>query len=150
MKKIEILNLNEILSKVKLNKLEKDVRDVVLTNHLLVFKLADEIKSHIEEIKKKYYEGLDSEISILQKYRSEYSSNSTSDSDKNAILEKATKECGNILVAEQNVASFVEKFLLEDVDVPINKISQSVFVEICAASDIDITPADMIKYEFLF
>lgn len=148
MKKVEILNLNNVLSKVKLNKLEKEVRDIVLANHIATFKLAKEISSHLEEIKLKSFEGLEAEIALLQKYRAEYPT--ATEEVKLQLLEKAANDCPNIIAAEQSANDFADKFLNEELEVELTKMTHSDFIEMCVASDIDITPTDIDKYEFLF
>lgn len=148
MKKVEVLNLNQILSSIKLNKLDKECRGIILNNHLKIYKVAKDITETVEEMMKKLTEGHESELRLLEQYRDEYK---TADNErKSEIEERIDNECIVALEIEKEFAEFQNKLLSEEIEIEITKINREVFVDACAESGLDVTPADLMNLEYLF
>jgi len=148
MNKGKIVNLSNYFANLKLNKFSKEIRSAVISNHLKMNKIVKEFNESVEEARKKYFSGKESEVEKLVKYREEY--NNASGETKNEIFDKIKSECTEVLVLEQELIGFVNRLGAENVEIELDKIDMNEFIEQCHEADIDITPSDLINFEEIF
>ena len=137
MKRANVLNFTQFLANLKLNKFDKETRAAIISNSLIANKVTKEFNESIDEAKKRYYEGIETEINDLANYRKKFAS--ASSEEKIEIEKDCITNCSNALAAEQEFTEFVNKLGNENVDYTFTKINRDSFVDQCAEADIDIT-----------
>lgn len=137
MKRANVLNFTQFLVNLKLNKFDKETRAAIISNSLIANKVTKEFNESIDEARKRYYEGIETEINDLANYRKKFAS--ASSEEKIEIEKDCIANCSNALAAEQEFTEFVNKLGNENVDYTFTKINRDSFVDQCAEADIDIT-----------
>ena len=148
MKKFEVVNLFNYFSNLKLNKFGKETRNVIVNN----FSKIENIKNQIDEDVNKLKETLFSEnIENVQKlalYRAEYKT--ATEGGKLEINNKIKDECRPALEIEAKLFVEINNLYMDDVDVTIDTIDKDIFIEECAAADMDITLSELSTISALF
>jgi len=137
MKKENVLNFNDFLSNLKLNKFDKEIRCAIVHNSILASKIVKDIQETFDAARKRFNEENETEIELLVKYRDQYSTATAE--EKVSIVKSIEKECFNALRAERELNEFINNILLEDVTDEFVKIDRDSFIDQCAEADIDIT-----------
>lgn len=148
MKKKEVTGIYKFLAGLKLSKFSKETRSAILSTHLSMYKVAEDVEKDIREAQKKMLEGKEEEVQKLQDLRSQYQS-STDESEKATIVERIQVECRDVLALEQELGRMVDAMLEEDVDVNIVKADREEFMEGLVANEIDFTPADLMALDVI-
>lgn len=126
MKAVEVKIIFEFLSKLKLNKIDKDIRISILKNYAELFSCQKEIELKIDEVRKKILS--DEDINSIN----ECNKNKTSLPKE--LIEK---------INEYNL--IIEDVLNTEYDVKITKISEEKFVNNISNAEVDYTPMDIIR-----
>lgn len=137
MKKENVLNFNDFLSNLKLNKFDKEIRSAIVHNSILASKIVKDMQETFDTARKRFEEGCESEIELLIKYRNQYST--ATPEEKVSIVKSIAEECPNALIAERDLNDFVNGILTEEVSDEFVKIDRDLFVDQCAEADVDIT-----------
>lgn len=126
MKVVEVRNIYDFLSKLKLNKLTKEVRVAVLKNYTELTTVNREIDAKIEELRKKVF--TDEELQELQ----------------NAINNKT--EVSKVLIDKNNTYNeVILKMFDDECDVKVVKISEEKFIDCLVDSEVEFTPVDILR-----
>lgn len=150
MKKSKIIAVFRFLSNIKVSKIkDKDVRAAIISNHLQMYKIAEEYESDIKEIQKKLFEGKDEDVKSLNELREKY--NLEKDEDKkNEIVNIIKDNFGEILKLEKEVADAMGTRLKEEKEINIKKVSKDAFIDALIDAEVDVTPSDLIELSDLF
>lgn len=148
MKKENVLNFNNFLSTLKLNKFDKEIRSAIIANSFLAKKIVKEFEENVQLARERYCDGLESEIEKLTQYR-EKRLNAASD-ERNSITESCIKECHNALRAERELFEYIQNLQKEEVDEPFMKFNREAFVDQCIDGDIEVTSQLLETLEELF
>ena len=149
MKKGKLIGYFRFLSGINLSKIEdKGIRSSIISNHLMMYRIAQQHDEDIKELQKKLFEGKEEDIAALSKLREEYKE--VADDRKKEIINQIMTDYKSLLELETELNALFNEKLNEEVDVNLKKVSQEDFVEVCVGAGIDITPADLIELEDLF
>lgn len=150
MRKSRIVEIFKFLGSIKLNKItNKDVRNAIISNHLRMYKVAQEHDEEIKELQKRLFEGKEEQVFILNKLREEYK-NTSNNEVKIRIIKKINNEFSEILSLEQEFNDIFNDTLKEEKEVTLKKVSQEDFIQACVEADVDITSSDLIILTDLF
>ena len=137
MKKENVLNFNNFLSTLKLNKFDREIRAAIITNSFLAKKIVKEFDETVQEARNRYFDGLDAEIELLVLYREKFK-NATPE-ERTAINEECVRDCYNILRAEKELGEYIQNLQKEEVTESFVKFDREMFVDQCVDGNIDIT-----------
>lgn len=150
MKKSKIIAVFRFLSNIKVSKIkDKDVRAAIISNHLQMYKIAEEYETDIKEIQKKLFEGKDEDVKALNDLREKYK-HETDEEKKNDIIAIITDNYGEILALEKEMSDAIETRLKEEKEINIKKVSKDAFIDALIDAEIDVTPSDLIELSDLF
>lgn len=147
MKRADAIILFNYFSNLKLNKFEQ-TRDAIMKNFDKINDVVKETDSMIELKKKELIGDNVENVQKLAIYREEYKN--ATDEERININEKIKNECQKALEIEANLFVEIFKIQSEDVTLDLVKINKDIFIAECIASDIDITPGDLLKIQTVF
>lgn len=131
MKVVEVRIIFEFLSKLKLNKFEKDTRIAILKNYTEMFTPYKEQEAKMEELKKKIF--TDDDLKSIQE-----------------AVENKTNLSQDLINKNTEYNSVLTSLFDSECDIKITKVSEEKFVEGLANSDIDFTPIDIVRLKPIF
>lgn len=146
MKKREIIEIYRALSGLKLNRFsDKDVRKNLFKNYIEIHTLVKDHDSKVEDLRKKYLEGLDEDINKVVELENEIQN--CNDKEKLAELTKKRKSFKKVdeMVREFNKAT--SDLINEDIEINLVKLNKDKFID--DLSD-DLTLAQTIALEPIF
>lgn len=150
MKKSKIIAIFRFLSGIKVSKIkDKDVRSAIISNHLQMYKIAEEYDSDIKETQKKLFEGKDEDVKALNDLREKYK-HETDEEKKKDIIGIITDNYGEILALEKEMSDAIETRLKEEKEINIKKVSKDAFIDALVDAEMDVTPSDLIELSDLF
>lgn len=150
MNKGKLISIFKFLGGINIAKVtNKEVRSAIISNHLMMYRIALEHDEDIKELQKKLFEGKDEEIMALNNLREEYR-NAKEEEKKAEILKKVIEEHTPLLQLEAEFSNEIGKKLEEEKEVNLKKVAQADFVDTCVEAGVDITPSDLIALEDLF
>lgn len=131
MKVVEVRIIFEFLSKLKLNKFEKEVRIALLKNYTEMYTVYKEQEAKMEELKKKIF--TDDDLKSIQE-----------------SIENKTSLSQDLINKNTEYNSVLSSLFDSECDIKITKVSEEKFVEGLANSDIDFTPIDIVRLKPIF
>ena len=148
MKKFEIVTLFNCFSNLKLNKFSKEIRNAIVNNFNKIEGVKNQIDEDVNKLKEKLFSEDIENVKKLALYRTEYKT--ATDEDKLEINNKIKDECQPALEIEAKLFVEINNLYMEDVDVTIDTIDKDLFIEECAAADMDITLSELSTISALF
>lgn len=150
MKKSKIIAYFRFLSGIKVSKItDKEVRAAIISNHLQMYRVAQEHDEDVKEIQKKLFEGKDEKINALNDLRTKYQ-NEKDEAKKAEIVKIIVDNHAEILELEKELQNAVGEKLKEEKELNLKKVAQDAFIDACVEAEVDITPADLVELDGLF
>lgn len=150
MKKSKIIAYFRFLSGIKVSKItDKEVRAAIISNHLQMYRVAQEHDEDVKEIQKKLFEGKGEEINALNDLRTKYQ-NEKDEAKKAEIVKIIVDNHAEILELEKEFQNAVGEKLKEEKELNLKKVAQDAFIDACVEAEVDITPADLVELDGLF
>ena len=131
MKVVEVRIIFEFLSKLKLNKFEKEVRIALLKNYTEMYTVYKEQEAKMEELKKKIF--TEDDLKAFQE-----------------ALENKKGLSQDLINKNNEYNSVLSSLFDSECDIKVTKISEDKFVEGLVESDTDFTPIDIIRLKPIF
>lgn len=149
MKTVNVLNFNQFLSNLKVNKFDKEIRFAIIKNSILANNLVKQFEDSVKSANERVLSEInEEEVNLLNEYRTKYKT--ASDEEKSIILQLIVNDCKNALTAEHELNETVKRLSEEEVNEVFVKMDKNNFINQCADADIDITPAMLVELEELF
>lgn len=151
MKRGIIIEAFKFLNGVKMNAVtDKETRGAIISNHLMMYKIAQENEEAVKKVYEKLFEGKNEDLQKVAELRQEFNTEGTTNERKLAIVKELNDNYKHIfeLEAEFNKA-FIERNE-EEVDVKVVKFDREAFVNACADSGVEFTMVDIIRLEDIF
>ena len=148
MKKFEIVTLFNCFSNLKLNKLSKEIRNAIVNNFNKIEGVKNQIDEDVNKLKEKLFSEDIENVKKLALYRADYKT--ATEEGKLEINNKIKDECQPALEIEAKLFVEINNLYMEDVDVTIDTIDKDLFIEECAAADMDITLSELSTISALF
>lgn len=149
MKRSKINDLFVFLGDIKLNKLPKELRADVMSNHLKLYKVVKEFNSDIDELYKKYFDDKKEEVEQVKNLREKFV-NSTDTKEKQNIINTLLSNHEEFLALEKEFLSTRDSMLDEDVEITLNKVNAETFIDTCIENNMDITANVQVICEDMF
>lgn len=136
MKKYQILNFHYILSRIDLQKVDKESRSKLIALDIALGDIVDSHNEEVEKIKSRISKGHEDEIAQVSKLIAQLES--ASEEEKCLIREEIDSHA---MYADMQLQlnSEINRRLMEDVSVDIEKVSSADLAQWCADSRISIT-----------
>ena len=148
MKKFEIVTLFNCFSNLKLNKFSKEIRNAIVNNFNKVEGVKNQIDEDVNKLKEKLFSEDIENVKKLALYRADYKT--ATEEGKLEINNKIKDECQPALEIEAKLFVEINNLYMEDVDDTIDTIDKDIFIEECAAADMDITLSELSTISALF
>ena len=148
MKIREIIETQNFINRIKLNKFDKDIRLALVKNYPILDKAIKEYNEYRESLQKKIFEGKDEDITKVQEIRSRLNQKSTFEEIRQA--ESDLQPYKEFLELEMEFATLITQKLEEDLDLSLSYINKDEFIENLVKADIDFTFVDLLKINILF
>lgn len=138
MKNKEVLDLINLLSSFKLNKLDDEVANVILSNLTKIVPYNETFTKVQEQLRKFTIETLGVErLTEFETKRVKFLELSTE--DKKALENDFIKEFEDVITQQTRFNKALTNYLLKDVDLELDKIDYKLFVKNSKNLDVDLT-----------
>ena len=151
MKRSTIIEAFKLINGIKMNVVtDKETRSAIISNHLMMYKVAQENDEEVKKVYEKLFEGKNEDLQKVAELRQEFNTEGTTNERKLAIVKELNDNYKHIfeLEAEFNKA-FAERNE-EDVDIKVVKFDRDAFVNACADSGVEFTMVDILRLEDIF
>ena len=151
MKRGKIIEAFRLINGIKMNVVtDKETRSAIISNHLQMYKMAENHENEVKEAYKKLFEGKEEEAQKVNELRQEFNTVGTTDERKIEIVKELTETYRPIIELEVEFNKVVEDMLNQDVDLNIVKLDKEAFVNACADSGIEFTMIEILRIEDIF
>lgn len=148
MKIREILDTHDYISKLKLNKFDKDIRLNLMRNYPILDKIVKELNDYKKSLKDKMFEDHLNDADKVQELRRKLPKIATKE-ELDAINKEASKY-DEYLKLEQEYIKCVSDHLEEEVEVKLYPIDKDEFVENLVKADSEFTLDLLNRIDILF
>lgn len=148
MKRIEIKNLNDFFSTLKLNAFSKETRSSIIKNHIKLNKIVNETEELTKEIYTKLVTENEDAVKKLNEKRELYKI--ASDEDKPTFLQAIINECQDGLKVEMELNELIRDLNNEEINLDLIKFDLETFVDECADAGLDFTLTDFDNINVIF
>lgn len=143
MKRTEAISMFNVLSTVKVNKMNDELAEAVLNNHLALHAVQKSLAEAQEALSKRVLDGISEE---RQRAHAELETKlkATKDAQKQAELQATINDTyADITEANRKFVKVYNKLMDADVEVKLCKVERKAFVKGCADADMQLTPAQL-------
>lgn len=137
MKKYQIINYHHLLSKVDLQKVNKEARAKLINLDLTLGDIVDEHNAEIEKVKARLSKGHEEVIRKVSALIAELQT--VADEGKKIEIQKQLESHTDYAVIQNQLDEEVNKRLVEEVTVEVEKVASADLADWCAASGVRIT-----------
>lgn len=136
MKKYQIINYHHLLSQIDLQKVSKNQRKRLIELDVVLSDIVDKHESDVRKIRARLASGHEEEIKAVSALNARL--DTANESEKAVLLEQiGSYENFSVILKELNEE--VNKRLMEDSAVDIDRIDADELIEMCASSGVSIT-----------
>lgn len=136
MKKYQIINYHHLLSQIDLQKVDKEARAKLISLDIILGDIVDEHNAEIEKVKARLSKGHEEVIREVSALIAELQN---AEGDKKAEISKKIDGNTEYAIIQNQLDDEVNKRLVEDVTVEVEKVASADLAGWCADSGIRIT-----------
>lgn len=136
MKKYQVINFHHLLSQIDLQKVDKEARAKLINLDLTLGDIIDEHNAEIEKVKTRLSKGHEDDIREVSALFAEHQN---AEGEKKAEIEGKIAQHTEYLAIQNQLDDEVNRRLVEDVTIEIDKVSSADLAQWCADSGISIT-----------
>lgn len=136
MKKYQVINFHHLLSQIDLQKVDKEARTKLISLDIVLGDIVDEHNAEIEKVKARLSKGHEEVIREVSALIAELQN---AEGDKKAEISKKIDDNTEYTSIQNQLNEEVNKRLIEDVAVEVEKVASADLAEWCADSGIRIT-----------
>lgn len=137
MKKYQVINYHHLLSQIDLQKVDKEARAKLISLDIVLGDIVDEHNAEIEKVKTRLSKGHEEEIRKVSELIAELQT--VADEGKKIEIQKQLESHTDYAVIQNQLDEEVNKRLVEDVTVEVEKVASADLAGWCADSGIRIT-----------
>ena len=141
MKRYQIINFHHFLSQIDLQKVSKEARAKLISLDIILGDIVDDHNTEVEKVKARLSKGHEEEIQEVSALFAELQG---AEGEKKAVLEGKIAQHTEYLAIQNQLNEEVNRRLVDDVDVDVEKVKAADLAEWCAASGISIN-LDMLR-----
>ena len=151
MKRSTIIEAFRLINSIKMNVVtDKETRRAIISNHLVMYKVAQENEEEVKKIFEKLFEGKNEELQKVAGLRQEFNAEGTTNERKLAIVKELNDNYKHIFELEAEFNNIFENRNEEEVDVKVIEFDREAFVNACADSGVEFTMVDILRLEDIF
>ena len=136
MKRYQIINYHHFLSQIDLQKVSKEARSRLISLDIILGDIVDEYNEEVEKVKTRLSKGHEEDIREVSALFAELQG---AEGDKKAEIEGKIAQHTEYIAIQNQLNEEVNRRLVEDVNVDIEKIASADLAQWCADSGISIT-----------
>ncbi len=136
MKKYQVINFHHLLSQIDLQKVDKEARAKLISLDIILGDIVDDHNAEIEKVKARLSKGHEEVIREVSALIAELQN---AEGDKTAEIAKKIDGNSEYASIQNQLNEEVNRRLVEDVNVDIEKIASADLAQWCADSGISIT-----------
>lgn len=136
MKRYQIINFHHFLSQIDLQKVSKEARSRLISLDIILGDIVDEYNEEVEKVKTRLSKGHEEDIREVSALFAELQG---AEGDKKAEIEGKIAQHTEYIAIQNQLNEEVNRRLVEDVNVDIEKIASADLAQWCADSGISIT-----------
>lgn len=136
MKKYQVINFHHLLSQIDLQKVDKEARAKLLSLDIILGDIVDEHNAEIEKVKARLSKGHEDAIAEVSALMSELQ---VADEARKAEIVTKIDSNTEYTIIQNQLNEEVNKRLVEDVNVEIEKVASADLAQWCADSGLSIT-----------
>lgn len=150
MKRRIVLDAFRFINGIKMNVVsDKETRAAIISNHLKMYKIAEEHETELRKMYDKLFEGKEEDMQKLHALRGEFHTAGTEER-RGEIVKEISENYSEHIALENEFNEFFENRLNEELDIELVKFDKEVFINACADSGMEFTMIDIAKVEELF
>lgn len=150
MKRSTIIEAFKLINGIKMNVVtDKETRSAIISNHLMMYKVA---QAHDEEVKKIYeklFEGKEEDLKKVAELRQEFMNAKTSE-ERGAIIKELNDNYAHIFELEKEFNDTFANKAEEEVEINLVKFNKEMFINACADSGVEFTMTDIVRLDEIF
>lgn len=151
MKRSTIIEAFKLINGIKMNVVtDKETRSAIISNHLMMYKVAQENDEEVKKVYEKLFEGKNEDLQKVAELRQEFNTEGTTNERKLAIVKELNDNYRPIFELEAEFNKTFAERNEEDVDIKVVKFDREAFVNACADSGVEFTMVDIIRLEDIF
>lgn len=150
MKRGTIIEAFKLINGIKMNVVsDKDTRNAIISNHLAMYKIAQENDEEAKKVFEKLFEGKEEDVRKVAELRQKFMS-ATENAERADIVKELNDNYKQIFELESEFNKAFAERNEEDVDIKVVKFDREAFVNACADSGVEFTMVDIIRLEDIF
>ena len=136
MKKYQVINYHHLLSQIDLQKVDKEARAKLISLDIILGDIVDEHNAEVEKVKTRLSKGHEEDIREVSALFAELQG---AEGEKKAEIEDKIAKHTEYLAIQTQLDEEVNRRLIEDINLDIEKVALADIAQWCADSGISIT-----------
>lgn len=136
MKKYQVINFHHLLSQIDLQKVDKEAREKLISLDIILGDIVDEHNAEVEKVKTRLSKGHEEDIREVSALFAELQG---AEDEKKAEIEGKIAQHTEYIAIQNQLNDEVNRRLVEDVTIDIEKVASADLAQWCADSGISIT-----------
>lgn len=150
MKRGTIIEAFKLINGIKMNVVsDKATRSAVISNHLMMYKIAQENDEEVKKIYEKLFEGKEEDMKKVAELRQDFM-NATTNEERGAIVNELNDNYKHIFELEAEFNKTFAERNEEEVAINLAKFDREAFVNACADSGVEFTMSTILRLEEIF
>lgn len=150
MKRSTIIEAFKLINGIKMNVVtDKETRSAIISNHLMMYKVAQENDEEVKKVYEKLFEGKNEDLKKVAELRQEFM-NAKTNEERGAIVKELNDNYAHIFELEKEFNDTFAKKAEEEIEINLVKFNKEIFINACADSGVEFTMTDIVRLDEIF